>query len=141
MTTAVTTNWLTVIGLIYCIYGLILLGDALLAGRLAVAGDVARSVAANGYRQIAIPLAMVVLALGFLAQMAAQFVVIPVSTPLGLALLGLAFVVLFHVLISDSLSDRQHPGTADAAPAQEPAAWHSRETTSAPATVKLRAAS
>jgi hypothetical protein len=144
MTATASTNWLTVVGLIYCIYGAVLLAEALLAGGRSEQSDLERRRRARGYQQIAIPLAVTVLSLGFGAQMLAQFITVSALTPIALALLALAFVLLFHGLATDlfgagfnvtaeTTADRPHSDTVT---------WLETELTdTAQPAAKLRAAS
>jgi hypothetical protein len=118
MTVASEPNWLTICGLIFSLYGVCMLADAVMAGSRWPAGDVQKQIEAAARQRAGSWYAIPILAIGFGMQMVAQFVSVGLTEGIVLALLALAFLCLVYALTADSMAARMAGAAVATAPEQ-----------------------
>jgi hypothetical protein len=125
MDTTVTTNWMTIVGLLYLGVALMLLAKTL---ALPLSDRTHESIAGRAAAQRAdAVLAMPFLAVGFLALIAAQFHLAPLSIPVVLLLISLCVALVVYVGLdgyfteqSEPMLHRELPQRLQLAPSAEP---------------------
>lgn len=144
MVSVSSPNWLIILGLTCVLYGLFLLGSAVVSDGARWTGQHRLGAGLRGYQHVALTVAMCLLAIGFFVLMVGQFAVFGMTAPIALAMLALAFGLLIFALVADLIGARiddrlARTSVAGLAPAAPSAEIH--EIDPRPAAERLRIAS